>query len=43
MSHLNHEQQVSVLGQVRNCVGHEVFTAFDVAGSAHGAENCFWS
>ena len=43
MSHLNHEQHVSVLEQVRNRVCHAVFRSLNVAVSPHGPENRFWS
>jgi hypothetical protein len=45
MTHLNHEQQLFVLHQIRNWVfGHyAVFKALNAAWAAHGAEAHFWN
>ena len=45
MNHLNQEQQVFVLYQIRNWLfGHyAVFNALNAVWSAHGAEAYFWN
>ena len=45
MHHLDREQQVFVYEQIRNWVfgRYSVFSAFNAAWSAHGAQAYFWN